>query len=343
VGVVKLTSGSTGTPRGVAVSMEALLADDAALASSMGLRDDDRILGGIPLSHSYGLSSVALPALARGSLIVLPEEAQPLAALAAARDSAATFFPTAPAYLQALLRMSRPPNWPPSMRLVISASAPLAPATAARFRETYGQHVHVFYGASECGGICYDRDGGAAERGTIGPPVDGVRVTLEPMDGATSGDTGIVTVSSPAVAECYFPEANPRLGSGRFVTSDVATWRDGEIALRGRIDGLINVKGKKVDPLEIQRVLEGLTGVEEVVALGVPAPGNGGEVVRAVIACKPGRLTYTDVLDWCRSRLADHKVPRSVILVPAIPRNELGKISRVALAALEAPAGSSGG
>lgn len=343
VGVVKLTSGSTGAPRGVSVSMEALLADDSALASSMGLRDDDRILGAIPLSHSYGLSSVALPVLVRGSLLVLSEEAQPLAPLQAARDGGATFFPTAPAYLQALLKMSRPPAWPPSIRLVISASAPLPPATAARFRETYAQPVHVFYGASECGGICYDRDGGAAERGTIGPPVDGVRVTLEMMDGAAGEDAGIVTVSSAAVAEGYLPEANPRLGSGRFVTSDVAVWQDGELALRGRIDGLINVKGKKVDPMEIQQVLEGLSGVDEVVALGVPAPENGGEVVRAVIACQPGRLSYTDVLAWCRSHLADHKVPRSVILVPAIPRNARGKISRSALAALEAPAGSTGG
>lgn len=342
VGVVKLTSGSTGAPRGVAVSMEALLADDSALASSMGLHEDDRILGAIPLSHSYGLSSVALPALVRGSLLVLPEEAQPLAPLQAARESAATFFPTAPAYLQALLKMSRPPAWPPSIRLVVSASAPLPPATAARFRENYGQPVHVFYGASECGGICYDRDGGAAERGTIGPPVDGVRVTLEPMDGA-SGGAGIVTVASPAVAEGYLPDANPRLGSGRFVTTDVAEWRDGELALRGRIDGLINVKGKKVDPVEIQHVLEGLSGVDEVIALGVPAPDNGGELVRAVIACQPGRLSYTDVMAWCRSHLADHKVPRSVILVSAIPRNARGKISRSALAALEAPTSSTRG
>ena len=95
--------------------------------------------------------------------------------------------------------------------------------------------------------------------------------------------------------------------------------------------------------MEIQQVLEGLSGVDEVVALGVPAPENGGEVVRAVIACQPGRLSYTDVLAWCRSHLADHKVPRSVILVPAIPRNARGKISRSALAALEAPAGSTGG
>ena len=88
----------------------------------------------------------------------------------------ATVFPTVPAYLQALLRMSQPPPWPASLRLCLTAGAPLPPATAAQFREFSGRPVHVFYGASECGGICYDRSGDAGERGTVGTPVEGVSI-----------------------------------------------------------------------------------------------------------------------------------------------------------------------
>ncbi len=333
IGAVKLTSGSTGLPRGVAVTAEALIADDAALAKSMGLRGDDRILGAIPFSHSYGFASVVLPAVVRGALIVVPAEPGPLSPLEAARHSQATVFPTAPAYLQALLKMSQPPAWPPSVRLVISASAPLQPASAARFREVYGQCVHVFYGASEVGGICYDREGGAGERGTVGTPVEGVRVSLEPVDG--NGDReGVIVVDSPAAGERYLPDADPRLAGARFQTSDLATWRGGEIALLGRLDGLVNVKGKKVNPAEVEKALLALPGVEDVVALGMPAPERGGEMLRAVIACAPGRLTYQDVLVFCRERLADHKVPRSVILVRAIPRTDRGKIDRSVLVAL---------
>ncbi len=124
---VKLTSGSTGAPRGVAATEAALVADDAALARTMGLRADDRILGAIPMSHSYGFSSVALPALRRGSVVVVPDEEGPLAPLRAATAASATVFPSAPAYLQALLKLSQPPSWPSSVRLVISASAPLPP------------------------------------------------------------------------------------------------------------------------------------------------------------------------------------------------------------------------
>jgi acyl-CoA synthetase (AMP-forming)/AMP-acid ligase II len=333
VGFVKLSSGSTGAPRGVAVSSEAMLADEAALATTMGVGDHDRIVAAIPLSHSYGFASVVLPALVRGSLLVLPGESGPLSPLSAAREAEATVFPTVPAYLGAVLKMSKPPSWPASIRLVVSAGAPLPPETAARFREAYGRRVHSFYGASECGGICFDREGDAGERGTVGTPVDGVRVELTPVGRA--GDEGVVSVTSAAAGDGYVPDAGGGLGGGCFRTSDIGCWRNGELKLLRRTDALINVKGKKVDPMEIESTLLGLCGVEEVVALGIPDPETGGHTVRVVIACRPGRLSYQEVLSFCRSRLADHKIPRSIQLVPEIPRTARGKIDRGALSERE--------
>lgn len=329
---LKTTSGSTARPRGVAVSTEALLADEEALARSMGIVESDRVVAAVPLSHSYGFSSAALPALVRGTSLVLPDPSGPLSPIAAAREAEATVFPTAPAYLGALLRMSRPPCWPATLRLVISAGAPLPPETAVRFREQTGRHVHVFYGASECGGICYDREGGAGVRGTVGTPVAGVRVTVEPLGHSPGVDEGLVVVDSPAAAEGYVPEPEAeRLGDGRFRTSDVGTFRNGELQLLRRADAVINVKGKKVDPAEIEATLRALHGVDEVVAVGVPDPRTGAFTVRVVIACRAGGLTREDVLRHCRSRLAEHKVPRSIKLVHEIPRTARGKIDRGAL------------
>jgi len=335
-GFVKLTSGSTGTPRGIAAPSEALAADDDALTTSMDLTAADRFLATIPLSHSYGLSSLAVPALVRGTVLAVPEEGSVYDPFVTAASTGATFFPTVPAYLDALVRMSDPPPRPDSLRLVITAGAPLAAATSARFRERFGLPVHVFYGSSECGGICYDREGGAAERGTVGSPVDGVRVTLEPVEGAANGD-GAVLVASPAVSCGYLPEPDERLAGGRFRAGDLATWRDGELMLRGRLDDQVNVKGKKVDPREVENVLAQLAGVDEAAVLGVSASGpagSGGEVLRAVVACRPGRLSAEEVVAWCRSHLSAHKVPRSVILVEALPRNDRGKLDRSALLAL---------
>jgi acyl-CoA synthetase (AMP-forming)/AMP-acid ligase II len=375
IAVVKLTSGSTGAPRGIATPVEALLADDAALARTMGLRADDRVVAAIPMAHSYGLSSLVLPALVRGTPLILPEDQGLFGPFAAAERQGATVLPTVPPYLDALMRLSQVPGRPPSLRLVIAAGAPLSAPTAAGFREAYGLPVHVFYGASECGGICYDREGGAAERGSVGSPVEGVEVELDPgpageacgseggpggpgsgHDGGSGGHGvgaasaagdesdaqhagGAVVVRSAAVAAGYLPDPDPRLGGGRFVAGDLGRWRDGELVLLGRQDGIVNIKGKKVNPREVESVLAELGGVDEVVVLGVPVPERGGEVLRAVIGCRSGRLNREEVLAWCRERLAAHKVPRSLILVPEIPRTARGKLDR---AALLTPRGSGG-
>jgi len=331
IAIVKLTSGSTGAPRGIAAPAEALLADDAALTRTMGLSAADRLLTTIPLSHSYGLASLALPALVRGTVLVIPETASVYDPFVTAARTGATFFPTVPAYLDALARLSDPPPCPESLRLVITAGAPLSAVTSARFREAFGLPVHVFYGSSECGGICYDREGGAAERGTVGPPVEGVRVTLEPMDGAPIG--GRVVVESPAVSAGYLPEPDERLMDGRFRAGDLAAWQGGEIALHGRVDDLVNIKGKKVNPREVEAILADLPGVDEAVVLGVPVEGRG-EILRAVVACRAGNLTTSEVVAWCRGHLSAHKVPRSVILLEALPRNARGKLDRAALLSL---------
>ena len=337
-GFIKLTSGSTGTPRGIATPSAALMADDAALTASMGLLPSDRFLATIPLSHSYGLSSLAVPALVRGNPLVIPEEGSLFDPFVTAARLGATFYPAVPAYLDALVRMSDPPPRPDGLRLVITAGAPLAAATSARFRELFGVPVHVFYGSSECGGICFDREGGAAERGTVGSPVEGVRITLEPVAGPAAqchGETcGIVTVESAAVSSGYLPLPDDRLAGGRFRAGDVASWRDGELALRGRLDDVVNIKGKKVDPREVEAVLAQLAGVDEAAVLGVASAGRSGELLRAVVACRSGVLTAEEVVAWCRCHLSAHKVPRSVILVDALPRNARGKLDRSALVAL---------
>ncbi len=341
-GVIKMSSGSTGSARGIATPTEALLADDEALVAAMGIRDDDRLLSTIPFSHSYGLSSLAVPALVRGLLLVLPTGSGPFAPLAAAAAAQATVFPTVPAYLGALVRLAEPPPLPASLRLLVAAGAPLPAETSVRLRQRFGLPVHVFYGASECGGICYDRDGGAAERGTVGAPVAGVEVEVEPLpdaEPASPGEpAGRVVVRSPAVATAYLP-ADARLGAGRYVTEDLARWRDGELELVGRLNDLINVKGKKVNPKEVERVLAALAAVEDVLVTGAPGCDRRHQVVRAVIACRPGTLSAEEVLAWCRDHLADHKVPRSVVLVEELPRTDRGKVDRAALARLAARQG----
>jgi len=326
-GAIKLSSGSTGEPRGIAVRAEALLADDEQLATAMELRAQDRLVSAVPLSHSYGFSSLLLPTLVRGSRLVVPEDRSPFAPLAAARAHAASFLPTVPAWLGAYVRLASPPPWPDSLRRIVSAGAPLAPEVARGFRERTGREVRVFYGASECGGIAYDREGDAAERGAVGAPVPGVRIEIEPASGR-------LTVRSPAVAETYLPEPGEDLVGGRFRSCDRAQLDGGEIRLLGRIDDQVIVRGRNVDPREIERTLAELDGVEEVCVLGIDGPDGVKSLLRAVVAAPRGVVDYERVVAFCRARLAAHKVPRSVVVVAEMPRNERGKVDRAALAAL---------
>ena len=327
VASIRLTSGSTGEPQGIAHTAEALATDDADLARSMALVDDERILAAVPLSHAYGFASVLLPVLMRTSTMVVPDDDGPLAAMRAVGDAGVTFLPTVPAYLQSVLKMATPPPLPATVRLVVTAGAPLHPATAVRFRETYGRGIHVFYGASEVGGITFDRTGTAGERGTLGEPVHGVDVRLVGED--ESG--GVVEVRSPAAALGYVPEASPALVDGVFRTSDLGVWRDGELALTGRVDDLLNVRGKKVNPREVEAVLAAYDGIDEVVVVGDRDLAGGGHLVRAVVARTNAALDPAALRTWCADRLAPHKVPRSFVLVDRIPRTERGKIDREAL------------
>ncbi|MEM1249540.1 MAG: fatty acid--CoA ligase family protein [Acidobacteriota bacterium] len=323
---VKLTSGSTGEPRGVLTSEEQLLTDEAQLASTMELVPGDVFLATVPLSHSYGLASVALPPLLRDGSLLLPDASDPLGTLRALRDGSATVAPTVPAVLSGLVQ--RRGELSPSLRRVISAGAPLPPPTARAFLERFGQPVHVFYGASECGGITYDRPGQSGLDGTLGTRVDGVELTLE-----GDPDAARVVVRSPAVATGYHPDESQDLSSGRFLTADLGALDGDELRLVGRVDDIINVKGKKVHPTTVESILREAPEVADVV---VVAHEDGPETsLRAVVESSgPETFDRAALLRYCREHLAEHKVPRSLLVVRRLPRNERGKIDRQALVQL---------
>ncbi|MCK5942045.1 MAG: AMP-binding protein, partial [Planctomycetes bacterium] len=132
---IKLTSGSTGEPNAIAVDDAQLRADADALERTMGIGDGDRVFAAVPMSFSYGVGNLLIPALARGRELVLPAPG-PVGLLAAMRRARPTVLPAVPALLRALLRGSAP--LPDSMRLVLSAGAKLPAEVARSFRQRFG-------------------------------------------------------------------------------------------------------------------------------------------------------------------------------------------------------------
>jgi long-chain acyl-CoA synthetase len=321
--LVKLTSGSTGKPKGVVTTEANLVADCRNICASMNITPDDVNLGAIPFSHSYGFSNLVMPLVVQGTPIVFTNDYLPQSLLDLANRYRCTVAPLIPMVYAHLASTAH--GQFETVRTFISAGAPLPARASRHFRERFGIEIHSFYGCSECGGITYDRSGGAVERGTVGAPLDGVTVST---DGAR------LSVCSESVAAGYLHDAATfqPIEQGTFVTDDLVEMIDGELTLTGRASDMINTAGKKVNPREVEAVILEIEGVREARVYG-EAAGARGEVVAAAIVATP-EVTREQVREFCRARLSLHKVPRIVKLIDAMPLDERGKIRRAALTAL---------
>jgi acyl-CoA synthetase (AMP-forming)/AMP-acid ligase II len=292
----------------------------------MGISDVDLNFGVIPVSHSYGFSNLLTPLTARGVPMVLSRDRTPRAVLDDLARTNATVFPGMPVFYQAFCEMSEIPTLA-KLRLCISAGAPLPLAIAKKFREKLGLSIHSFYGASECGGICYDREAKLEVEGFVGSPMKDV--DPEMIDPNT--ESSQIRVRSAAVGDGYFPEPDEeKLGNRVFVPDDLVASAGDGFKIVGRVSDVINVAGKKVNPAEIEETLLRFPGVRQAIAFGRESAVRNEEVA----ACVMGDVDVDEgrLLEFCRKKLSAWQVPKRVFIVESIPTNERGKISRRELA-----------
>ncbi|HEU5313883.1 MAG TPA: class I adenylate-forming enzyme family protein [Candidatus Udaeobacter sp.] len=318
----KLTSGTTAAPRLVRFRSEQLLADCNQICDTMEISDADLNFGVIPISHSYGFSNLLTPLVVRGVPMVISRDRTPRAILADLARTNATVFPGMPVFYQAFCEIEHVPVLP-KLRLYISAGAPLSIAVAKKFRGKFNLPIHSFYGASECGGICYDREATNPSEGFVGEAMKGVNLEIVDLNGSATQ----IRVRSAAVGDGYFPEPDKeKLSGGIFVPDDLLA-RDGSgFKIVGRISDVINVAGKKVNPAEVEAHLLRFTGVRQAVVFGRESALRNEEVLACVVAAPD--VSETDLLQFCRGALSTWQVPKRIFIVAAIPANERGKISR---------------
>ncbi len=331
--LVRTTSGSTGPPRGVALSAPQILADALNILASLRIPAGMRGLAVVPLSHAFGFSTLLTPLLFHGQPLLLLEDPVPEHFRSALRRHRSLFFPGVPFLYDLVARAEISRGILAHMRLCISAGAPLPAETARRFREASGSPVRNFYGTSECGAIASDRSPrGTAPAGCVGRPLSGVKVSL--------GRAGRILVRGEAVALGYVEGGSrPRLFRGRFLTEDMGRIDSRKrLHVLGRLDALISVGGRKVFPAEVERVLRAAPGVKEVVAVGI-LDASRGEAVAVAVESSGGAGLGAGLLDRCRRRLAPHKVPRRLRILPCLPRTARGKIDvgRIRTLLQEAP------
>jgi acyl-CoA synthetase (AMP-forming)/AMP-acid ligase II len=322
--LIKLSSGSTGMPKGIVATEANLLADCINICATMSIRADDINLGAIPMSHSYGFSNLVTPLFVQGTAVVISNDYLPQSVVSLCNRFSCSVAPLIPMVFDHLITAGAGEF--ETVRTFVSAGAPLPPAVSRKFRERFGIPIHTFYGCSECGGITYDREGASVERGTVGRAME--NVTLESKRGRL-----VVRGSNVALGYLHAATTFQPFDDGIFVTDDLVEIRaNGEIAITGRASELINTAGKKVNPREVEQVLLRIDGVREAKVYGEPA-GARGDVVAAAVVAGPD-VTREQIRAFCLIHLSPHKVPRIVKLIESIPTDERGKVKRTALAAL---------
>lgn len=331
------TSGTTGRSKGAVISHGNLISNARALVEAWGISPTDTLLHTLPLYHIHGLFVALHTALLGGARIHLMPKFD--VALILQHLSDTTILMGVPTHYTRLLS---DPGFDrkcvANVRLFISGSAPLSPATFDQFETRTGHRILERYGMTECGIICSNPLNGPRVAGTVGFPLRETEVRLEDQNVEAPAAERVATleVRGPGVFSGYWrlPEKTAsEFRDGWFVTGDLATIdTNGRVRIVGREKDLIISGGLNVYPKEIEVALERLEMIEESAVFGVAHPDLG-EAVAAVITLKPdaGRPSEHEIINTLRTQLAGFKVPKALFVVEELPRNAMGKVQKVVL------------
>jgi long-chain acyl-CoA synthetase len=325
--VCLFSSGSTGRPKPVQRTHGHLRAE-AGFYPAMGIGPDDVIFNTVPLFHSYGMGFCLLAAAGSGATMVMLEDPNPFVmrrgrALELLERERVTVFPGVPFNFRLLAEAQQDADLS-SLRLCLSAGSALPGPVYDAFLAKFGVPVRQHYGCTEAGSLTANLDDDpSASWETVGKSLGSVEIEI--VDGE-------VAVRSPAAASGYAEGADQdgAFGSdGYFMTGDLGVLdEEGRLTITGRRKLVIEVGGYKVDPVEVQDVVEAHPGVHEAVVVGVNGTHALGEQVVKAVVVPAADVDEQELIDFCRERLANYKVPQLVEFREEIPRSALGKVLR---------------
>jgi long-chain acyl-CoA synthetase len=336
--VFQYSSGSTGRPKRVPRTHQQLRVEADSLVATAAIVPDDIVFCTIPLFHTYGMGCCLLAAVRAGATLVLAEDAHPFVlkrdhVLAELERERATILPAVPFTFRLFAEAPGSADLS-SLRLCISAANALPRSTFDAFERKFGAPIRQMYGCTEAGAVTVNLD--EDPRATVtsaGRPLQGVEVSIVDDEGAELeiGRNGEVVIRSPAMTAGYAGKDDLNATAfrevGYFSGDRGRLDEEGRLFITGRKKLLIDVKGDKVDPIEVEDVLAVHPKVSEVVVVGVASDVAGEELIKAVVV--PRReCQERELIRYCRERLADYKVPQLVEFREEIPRNPAGKVLR---------------
>ncbi|PKK14247.1 AMP-binding protein [Thermomonospora sp. CIF 1] len=304
--VIIATSGSTGAPKLVELSAEALRHSAAASLERIGAAAGDRWLCCLPTHHIAGIQVLVRSLIAGTTPLITPRF--DIDAVAAAPVQHLSLVPTQlRRLLDAGVDLAR-------FGAILLGGAAASPALLQQARSR-GARIHTTYGMSETSGGCvYD-----------GLPLDGVRVDIDA--------DGRILLAGPVLFSGYRlnPQATAQARDGQWLrTPDLGAFDGGRLRVLGRMDDVINTGGEKVLATEVAAVLARHPRVKDVVVVGRP-DAEWGERVTAVVVPAGDPPTLRELRDLVRRSLPAHAAPRELELRTAIPLLPSGKPDRQAL------------
>ncbi|MER6275985.1 acyl-CoA synthetase [Streptomyces sp900105245] len=345
--LIVYTSGTTGPPKGAVLPRRALATTLDALADAWQWTGDDVLVHGLPLFHVHGLVLGVLGPLRRGGSVRHLGRFGPEAVTRELNDGATMLFGVPTMYHRLAEALPDDPALAAALgraRLLVSGSAALPVHDHERILAATGRRVIERYGMTETLMNTSVRADGEARAGTVGVPLPGVELRLVEEDGtelaARDGESvGEIQVRGANLFTEYLnrPDATAAAFTedGWFRTGDMAVReRDGYVRIVGRkATDLIKSGGYKIGAGEIENALLEHPGVREAAVTGEPDADLGERIVAWIVPADPGAPPTTEELaDHVARRLAPHKRPRVVRLLDALPRNDMGKIMKRALA-----------
>lgn len=345
--LLQYTGGTTGIPKGVMLTHANQHANTMQTLSYLRvLKEKPQVFAVLlPIFHVYGLATcLLLPTALKAASVVIPRY-DPGDLLHLIEKHAITAFPCAPSVFLSLLQHKDFDKYNiASLKYCISGSAPISANALKTFESKSGSKILEGYGLTESSPITHITPPISMQKfGSIGLPLPGTRARIVDMDVGTIempvGELGELIIKGPQVMSGYYNRPDETAGAlrnGWLYTGDIARMdEDGYFYIVDRKKDMAIVGGYNVYPREIDEVLLEHPKVKEAVSVAIAHPTRG-EMVKAYVVPKEGvTLTVSEVVGFCRKRLAGFKVPRQVEFREALPRAATGKILRRTLQAEE--------
>jgi amino acid adenylation domain-containing protein len=340
------TSGSTGDPKGVMLTHRNMLAACTSIASYLELREDEVILNVLPLAFDYGLYQMIM-AFRTGARLVLERSfAFPAQVLKLIEDERVTGLPGVPTVFSTLSGLKSIKEHDLSRIRYVTNTAAALPLKHIRLLQDLFPKARIYsmYGLTECKRCTFlppeDLDRKPLSVGIAIPNTE-MWIVDEDDRRVGPGVVGQLVIRGATVMRGYWgkPEATARkLKAGPLPGEQVLytgdhCWVDAEgyLYFVGRGDEIIKSRGEKVAPKEVENVLMDIPGVREAAVIGVPDEILG-QAVKAFVVIEEGRaLGEKQLQKECQRRLENFMVPKSIVIVPSLPRTDTAKLNKRAL------------